>query len=108
MAALAAHAAAADGREGGAGGEGNPAGTQPSPLGLGLVGETVSERVAGSNQFTSGSFKATMSFSSYAGVLPEQRASVGSFGAEGANVVTGFHVRGEEGDGAGEEGDENV
>ena len=113
VAALAAHAAAADGREGGGVGEGNPAGTQPSPLGLGLLGETVSEQVAGSNQFTSGSFKATMSFSSYAGVLPEQRRAseppnVGSFGAEGANVVTGFHVRGEEGDGAGEDGDENV
>ena len=80
---------------------------------MGLLGETVSEQVAGSNQFTSGSFKATMSFSSYAGVLPEQRRAseppnVGSFGAEGANVVTGFHVRGEEGDGAGEDGDENV
>ena len=67
-----------------------------------------------------------MSFSSYAGVLPEQRRAseppnVGSFGAEGANVVTGFHIRGAEGanvvtgfhirragNDTGEEGDENV
>jgi len=62
------------------------------------------------HQFTSGSFKATMSFSSYSGVLPEQRRAsepshgptVGSFGAQGANVVTGFHVRGDS------EGDDNV
>ena len=107
----AAAAAAAEGREGGGVGEGN-VGSQPSPLGLGLGGE-LSEHVAGSShQFTSGSFKATMSFSSYAGVLPEQRRAseppnVGSFGAEGANVVTGFHIRGA-GDDTGQEGDENV
>ena len=47
--------------------------------------------------------------------------NVGSFGAEGANVVTGFHIRGAEGanvvtgfhirragNDTGEEGDENV
>ena len=109
--AAAAAAHAATDLEGGVG-EGNVGTGQPSPAGLvlGLGGESA-DQVAGSNQFTSGSFKATMSFSSYSGVLPEQRrtsneANVGSFGAEGANVVTGFHVRGA-GD-AGEEGDDNV
>lgn len=84
-------------------GDGSP-GTQPS----GLASEAAAE--PSRHQFTSGSFKATMSFSSYSGVLPEQRRAsepshgptVGSFGAQGANVVTGFHVRGDS------EGDDNV